>query len=330
MQSVLHAARTSLFALGFVWPVVPGLWSAPVFAGPVAADAIDWLHRAASAAQRLNYTGTILYQHGTKIETSRIIHYVDLTGEYEKLVNLDGPPREVIRNNEQIICYLPDSKLVRIETRASQTSFPSLLPSQIATLAQNYIMRTAEPARVAGRDAQTFIMEPRDGMRYGHVFWTDTQTGLLLKTRMFDDNNRVVEMSAFLEIQINARLDRSMVQPSYSMQPDWLVQRAPSVDQQKPTGWSVVRLPSGFGKLVEGWRMLPDRRDPVAHMVFSDGLVAVSVFIEQMPGTPQVLGGSQQGPINIFKRQLDDFLVTVLGETPAVTVRQIANSVMHR
>ena len=322
MQAVFQVARSGLVALGFVWP----LWPACAHA----TDAIDWLHRAASAAQRLNYTGTILYQHGLRIETSRIIHYVDPTGEYEKLVNLDGPPREVIRNNEQITCYLPDSKLVCIESRASRTSFPSLLPNQIATLAQNYIMRQTEAGRVAGRDVQTFIMEPRDGMRYGHVFWTDASTGLLLKTRMFDESNRIVEMSTFLEVQINPRLDRSMVQPSLTMQPDWLVQRAPTVDAQKVTGWWVARLPSGFSKIVEGYRMLPDRAQPVAHMAYTDGLVAVSVFIEDMPGTPQVLGSSQQGAINVYKRQLDEFLVTVLGETPAVTVRQIANSVMHR
>ena len=116
MQAVFQVARSGLVALGFVWPLVP---LRPLTAR--ATEAIDWLHRAASAAQRLNYTGTILYQHGTRIETSRIIHYVDPTGEYEKLVNLDGPPREVIRNNEQITCYLPDSKLVRIESRASRT-----------------------------------------------------------------------------------------------------------------------------------------------------------------------------------------------------------------
>src|SRR6187549_2530052 len=101
MQAVYQVARTGLFALGVVWPLLPGLLPSTARAS----DAIDWLHRAASAAQRLNYSGTILYQHGTRIETSRIVHYVDPTGEYEKLVNLDGPPREVVRNNEQITCY---------------------------------------------------------------------------------------------------------------------------------------------------------------------------------------------------------------------------------
>jgi sigma-E factor negative regulatory protein RseB len=122
-----------------------------------------------------------------------------------------------------------------------------------------------------------------------------------------------------------------MVQPSFPQQPpDWLVQRTPAEAIQKPTGWWVTRLPAGFNKVVEGYRMLPNRNDPVAHIVYSDGLVSVSVFVETMPGTPQVLGWSQQGAINIYKRQLDDYLVTVLGETPGVTVRQIANSVMHK
>ena len=321
MHAVIHVARFGLFALAFVLPV-----------HAQGNEAIDWLHRAAAAAQRLNYTGTILYQHGIRIETSRIVHYVDPTGEYEKIVNLDGPQREVIRNNEQITCYLPDSKLVRIENRASRSVFPSLLPNQIATLAQNYIMRQAEPTRVAGLDAQTFVLEPRDGMRYGHVFWTDAATGLLLKTRMFDENNHVVEMSAFLEVQINAKVDRSMVQPSYPAHPaNWLVQRAPAGESVlRPTGWSVTRLPSGFNKIVEGFRRLPNRAEPVAHIVYTDGLVAVSVFVEAMPGAPQVLGLSQQGAINIYKRQLDTNLVTVLGETPGVTVKQIANSVIQK
>ncbi|MEP6701438.1 MAG: MucB/RseB C-terminal domain-containing protein [Betaproteobacteria bacterium] len=317
---MLQAARSGLVVLGFVWPVYAH-----------ATESTDWLLRAASAAQRLNYVGTILYQHGNRMETSRITHYVDNTGEFEKLVNLEGPPREVIRNNEQVTCYLPDFKLIRIENRSSRSVFPSLLPNQIATLARNYIMRRGDPARIAGLEAQTFVMEPRDGMRYGHVFWTDAGTGLLLKTRMFDENSRVVEMSTFLELQIDAKLDKSMVQPSYPTQPtDWLVQRTPAESVQKPTGWWVMRLPSGFSKIVEGFRMLPNRSEPVAHLVYTDGLVSVSVFVEAMPGTPQVLGWSQQGAINIYKRQLDDNLVTVLGETPGVTVRQIANSVMRK
>jgi len=68
-----------------------------------------------------------------------------------------------------------------------------------------------------------------------------------------------------------------------------------------------------------------------AHLVFSDGLVAVSVFVEPMPQAPQTIGpAAQQDGVNQFRRQLSDHLVTVLGETPGATVRQIAFSVQHR
>jgi negative regulator of sigma E activity len=49
-----------------------------------------------------------------------------------------------------------------------------------------------------------------------------------------------------------------------------------------------------------------------------------------MPQAPQPIGLSQQGGINVYSRQLDDHLVTVLGETPGTTVRKIAFSVAHR
>ena len=94
--------------------------------------------------------------------------------------------------------------------------------------------------------------------------------------------------------------------------------------------WTVKELPPGFSKVVEGYRTLRGKVGPVAHIVYSDGLVAVSVFVEPMPQAPQPIGLSQQGGINVYSRQLNDHLVTVLGETPGATVRQIAYSVAHR
>ncbi|MGH8800254.1 MAG: MucB/RseB C-terminal domain-containing protein, partial [Casimicrobiaceae bacterium] len=89
-------------------------------------------------------------------------------------------------------------------------------------------------------------------------------------------------------------------------------------------------MPPGFTKIVEGYRTLRGKAAQVAHIVFSDGLVAISVFVEPTPATPQPVGLSQQGGINVYSRQLDDYLVTVLGEAPGATVRQIAYSVGRR
>ena len=76
-------------------------------------EALNWLKRMASASRQLNYSGTIVYQHRNRLETSRVVHFVNAAGgEFEKLETLDGPPREVVRSNDQVICYLPASRTV--------------------------------------------------------------------------------------------------------------------------------------------------------------------------------------------------------------------------
>jgi sigma-E factor negative regulatory protein RseB len=68
----------------------------------------------------------------------------------------------------------------------------------------------------------------------------------------------------------------------------------------------------------------------VSHIVYSDGLAAISVFIEPLPKTRLARSLSHQGAVNIYVRPVADHMVTVLGETPAATVMQIANSLEFR
>jgi sigma-E factor negative regulatory protein RseB len=297
-----------------------------------AEDAADWLQRAATAARQQTYAGTLVYQHAGRNETSRLLHMVDEKGEHEKLVNLDGPAREVIRNNEQVRCYYPDAKIIRVEPRTYRNAFPSLLPQQLDTLAGYYFFRKAEIARIAGVETQAILFEPKDGMRYGHKLWADMTTGLLLKAQLLNERNVPIEQFAFTDIQIGIKIERDSVRPTYSPPPtDWQMRESLASDVvQQDTGWTVKELPPGFSKVVEGYRTLRGKVGPVVHIVYTDGLVAVSVFVEPMPQTPQPIGLSQQGGINVYSRQLDDHLVTVLGETPGTTVRQIAYSVAHR
>ena len=295
----------------------------------LAQDAPDWLQRAATAARQLNYVGTIVYQHGGRIETSRLYHLQDGYGESEKLSNLDGPAREIVRNGEQVRCYYPDAKVVRVEPRSMHNAFPSLLPQQLATLANYYQFRKAEVARVAGLETQAYVFEPKDGARYGHKLWADVATGLLLKARLLNERNEPVEQFAFSDIQIGVHLDRDATKPPFASVPaDWQVRESPAAEvAPRDTGWVVRDVPPGFIKIVEGFRTLRGKAAQVAHIVYSDGLVAISVFVEPTPSTPQPVGLSSQGGINVYSRQLDDYLVTVLGEAPGATVRRIAYSV---
>ena len=298
----------------------------------LAQDAPSWLGRAAAAARQLNYTGTIVNQHGGRVETSRLVHIIDVQGEFEKLNNLDGPAREIIRSQGEVRAYYPDAKIVRIEPRTFRNAFPSLSPQQQKTLIDFYEFRKAESGRVAGLDVQAWVFEPRDGLRYGHKFWADAATGLLLKARITNEVNDVVEQFAFTDLSVGGHIDRSMARPTWpAVPPNWQVREiGPGDIELRETGWLIAKAPPGFSKIVEGFRTLRGKRAPVAHLVFSDGLVAVSVFIEPLSNAPHPAGLMQQGGTNVYMRQFDDHFVTVLGEVPAATVRQMANSVAHR
>ena len=321
------------FGRAFAWFRAALIAAVALAAMPVAGaeEAGAWLARAAAAAQQQNYVGTIVYQHGGHVETSRLVHLFEHGSEFEKLVNLEGPAREVVRSNGEVRCYYPDARIVRVEPRTFRNAFPSLSPQQQAALADYYHFRMAERGRVAGIETQAWVFEPKDGLRYGHKFWADPVSGLLVKARIFDEQNEVVEQFAFTEISIGLRIDREMVKPTWAVAPPgWRVsQSGPGEGESKETGWTVSRLPPGFLKIVDGFRRLRGKQE-VAHLVYSDGLVAVSVFIEPVGSAPHPVGMSRQGGINVVIRQQDDNLVTVLGEVPAATVRQIAHSVARR
>jgi sigma-E factor negative regulatory protein RseB len=318
--TVVRVARSTIFGVAV-------LAAAPA---AFADDAIAWLEYAATAAKQLNYLGTIVYQQGGNVESSKLVHLNDRGEEYEKLVSLEGPAREVIRSRSEVRCYYPDYKVVRIEARTLRHAFPSISPEQQRSLAEYYEFRKAETGRVAGIPTQAWVFEPKDGMRYGHKFWADANTGLLVKARMIDDRNNVIQQYAFTEIRIGADIDRDMVKPTWPGAPaDWQVrQSGPGEAEMKETGWVVNRVPPGFMKIAEAYRSLKGKGNRrVVHLVFSDGLVAVSVFVESTGGERRPTGLSSHGGIHVYTRQVDDNLVTVLGETPAITVKQIGNSV---
>jgi sigma-E factor negative regulatory protein RseB len=297
-----------------------------------AQDAAQWLARAAQAARQLSYVGTIVYQTGPRVETSRLAHLYANGVELEKLVSLDGPAREVVRTPTDVRYYYPDAKLVKIEARTFRNAFPSFSAEQQRSLSQYYDFRVVTGERVSGRAASVVSFEPRDGMRYGHRFWSDTATGLLLKARIVNERGDVIEQFSFTDLTVNANIDRSLVEPSWpTTPPDWQTREGTAGDVKlQDTGWSVARVPPGFAKIMEGYRKRRGKPDPVAHLVYSDGLVAISVFVEPMPPATTGTGLSQQGGLNIYSVKLDDHLVTALGEAPGATVRQIATSVVHR
>jgi sigma-E factor negative regulatory protein RseB len=288
----------------------------------------------ASASRQLNYGGTFVYRHGNQAETSRVSHYVNSAGgEFEKLETLDGPAREVIRTNDQIVCYLPANRTVIIEKRGKRRFPAAMLPERLTGVTENYRVRANGKDRVAGFDCQVIVLEPRDRLRYGHTFCAETATGLPLRARTYNEKKEPLESFVFTEVKIGGSFNRDAVKSRYApLSKDWRVDHSgfPTTETPADTGWVLTQQPAGFRKLTELRRSIAGRAGMVSHIVYSDGLAAVSVFIEPLPKARIAQHLSHQGAVNIYTRPVSDFMVTVLGEAPAATVMQIANSLEFR
>ena len=125
---------------------------------PYTQDDLAWLKKIVYAAHKTDYSGTFIYQSGNYVETSRITHLRDGENEHERLEGLDGERSEIIRKNDQVWCYLGDSK-VMVAKRDGTRTFPALLPEQLALLQENYVMRHGEVDRVAGFHASSIIFQ---------------------------------------------------------------------------------------------------------------------------------------------------------------------------
>lgn len=319
-----------------VWPVVFLGLSAANFTLADSGDSqegLNWLRKMAGASSQLNYSGTFVYQHGGQSETSRIVHYVNSAGGvFEKLETLDGPAREVIRSNDQVTCYLPSTKTVIIEQRNGRL-LPAPLPERLTDLVENYLVKMGKLDRVAGHECQVIELGPKDSLRYGRHFCAEVQSGLPLRVRSFNEKNEAVESFAFTQLTIGGGFNRDKVKSKYAAKSqNWRIDRsALNVSERAAdTGWVLNNQPAGFKKLMEVRRSTTGRAGSVAQIVFSDGLAAVSVFIEPMPKERPVRALTHQGAVNIYTRSLADHMVTVLGEAPAATVMQIANSLELR
>jgi sigma-E factor negative regulatory protein RseB len=290
-------------------------------------DAMTWLKRIAASSRQLNYAGTFVYQHGRRMETSRIAHLVDAGGEHERLETLDGPPREIIRNNENVTCYLPDSKTVIIEKRTSR-QFPALLPEQLSGITDNYVVTKGELDRVAGHDCQVIALEPRDNLRYGHKYCAELASGLALRARTLNEKGDMVDSFVFTQLMIGSGVTREMLKSRFAAaSQSWQIERAAQDRGESSAGGGLSQNPlAGFKKLTEMKRSIAGHATPVSHIVYSDGIAAVSVFLEQTPKSPPAAGATYQGAVNMYVKSAPDQTVTVVGEAPARTVKQIAES----
>lgn len=296
----------------------------------LAEDGLTLLQRIAQGSRQLTYSGTFVYRSGGKVDTSRIAHALVNGVEMERIEALDGSPREVTRAGSEVKCFLPDEKLVIIENRSSQRRFPALLPAGLGSLPEFYEIRGGGQGRVAGMVSRAVFLQPRDELRFGHEFWMDAASGLLLKANLLGERGETLESFAFTQVKIGVPLEVDALKPRFDSERVQVQQVRATELKAEDMGWAFRVMLPGFRKVAAMKRQTAPQNPESLHVVFSDGLASISVFIEPGGSVGEAEAVSSVGPVNVYRRQLGEHRLLVMGEVPALAVRRLGDGIEQR
>jgi sigma-E factor negative regulatory protein RseB len=261
----------------------------------------------------------------------------------ERLQSLDGSGREFVRNNGELTCYLPDQHTILVEPKPDHGPFLGSLPKFGADVNEFYRIESLPDTRVLGRPTHVIAVNPKDQFRFGYRLWLDEKTAMPLKTQLCDSRGQVIEQILFARLDMPDAIADSELAPAVHTEGMRWVRQGPSQNTASPalSAYQASELPPGFHLTVQGAQTIGAATVPASHLVYSDGLATVSVFVEAQPeapapgadaasaapADPPMEGLARVGSGFAFSTVVQGHQVTAVGEVPAQTVEFIAHSV---
>lgn len=296
-------------------------------------DAAGWIARLNTAATERNYRGTMVYTAAGIVSSSRVAHACTGDQVYERLEALDGHEHRVYRHNDMVQTVWPHKQLVVVEQRSATPGLVSTKRRVEPRALDHYALEAGGSSIVAGRRARVLMLTPRDGLRFTQRLLADEATGLLLRADVLDAGGRMLESSAFSEVEIGvggnpADVLEGMSPPGYKV----LASKREVVDWTAQ-GWRLRQDVPGFD-LVGCLRRPAFGRDgetSALQAMFSDGVSFVSLFIEPYSEqTHRRALAAQVGATHTVMQRIGAHWITAMGDVPRETLEQFVGALEHR
>ena len=297
----------------------------PSFALDDSRSVTHLLKQMAEANRQISYQGVFSYEHGGTLKTVKVLHTVRDGQEFERIIHLSGPKREVVRRGNDLNCQrLGDAML-----RGTALGIANISRGHLENYYGLYIKGNE---RVAGRDVTIIHVVPKDNFRYGYVLGIDKETGLLLQSMLIGSNKRVLERFQFVDISIGILIDDMALEPTDTEHHMASLNASPCLDDMTYSSASTVRqwqaswLPSGFA--IAGFHRSTETDRET--LVFTDGLAVFSIFIDSGEAANLPIIQAQRGATVAFLVRMDiestNYAVCVVGEVPIKTAKKVAES----
>lgn len=285
-------------------------------------DAKAYLSNIIDAQQSQSFTGVFNYgRPGYQVE-----HYV-----YQQITK-DGKAKEWIRLSSKDEGFVLVDRQVVCVTKGYKSKFrpntilQSLVKADIDNLLQDYnVTLLPQEIKVGNRTAQQLLFTSRDGYRYTYKMAFDKATFFPLEYIFLDSKNQILESGQFSQFNPVAN-DKVMAKPFTGCMKINRVE--PKVNK---SDWSVTWKPVGFDLV----HVVVNKQTKDEQLVYSDGLVFFSIFIEQLTDPRMSDIERHFGATAVVSRKInlsshEKYLITVVGEIPFSTAERIALSAQKK
>ncbi|WP_020405552.1 MucB/RseB C-terminal domain-containing protein [Hahella ganghwensis] len=293
-------------------------------------DPADWLERMVEARKSETYSGTFVYSRGDEMSSMRVVHRLKNGVEQERLIALDGEPREIVRNGERVICIFPGNEQVELEQALPVGPFSAGIAGDIAPLASVYSISVAGMERLAGHEVVKVALMAKDTFRYSYLLWLEKQSGLLVKSMLTGKEGEILERFQFTELEIGKPVSDDEFTEILQGGVTSHLGQAQAEEKPIPYRWEPGWLPQGFSPapyVSKTNNVMPEKS---RSRIYTDGLTLFTVFVEPVAEAGMPEGASKMGATSAYSRYMDvdsiRYVVTVVGEVPIETAKKVADN----
>lgn len=284
----------------------------------------QWLENMASAVKERNFVASFVVVKDRAMEPYRWSHGIYDGKNIELLTLLNGAGLEMVRVDDTVTYYEPQIAPYSVTANTISGPIPEVLFEDVDKLEKHYNFVLGGKGRIAGRPAQLVRVEAKDQDKYSYWMWLDAESALLLKSAYVNHAGEQLEQMQLSHISVTEEPAPELIEIS---QRDFPAPLGPISQAKKLSNWQINWLPPGFELLKSDRHKLALNNELADYYLFSDGLVDVSVFVQRpLPGQ-RPSGSLTSGATTVYIHNVGPYDVSVIGNIPADTAKQIAESV---
>ncbi len=283
-------------------------------------DLLKLLQAVNNAAMYKNYKANVIIQKfdGAKVKTKTFFteHYYDGTNEFEKIQPTQGQEFTIVRVNQMLQTYIPHKKQI-ITTKNEEVGFPAL--SNNLNILKYYTAEKLGQERTSSKLCDVILLKPKDNYRYNYKIWI--YGNLLLKIQSIF-NNKVIKDTMFVDIQ-DVYFNQAAINEWLNLgKEDW----QHKISKMQPINLESLNfiLPKNY----KGYEYISSKKqhkkDNSYHIMYSDGLGNISIFIEQ--GTRFVSRINGYGT-NLVSKQKSKYTITAVGQAPSNILEELLEQI---